>query len=351
MGLMAVSRKKRKVLVTCILGILLIGDIFCMNMKTSFFCGDDSNSETDSNTYDQIYYMIDQKGEEIVSDQTFTVLSYKMNLRLKQIMYADVTLELEKNASNTYPMTLYHQYEVDTVTDGDGNTLEYERKGDYLTVFGGEGKNICITYHGGLSNCYSNRQAMFLPGWFAYYPIPGYHTIIEEYQYIENWQEEKVEYDITVDTDVSVFSNLPRVEENHFRGNTKGATLISGFVAEAELDNGIRCIYPYLDRWDDPVKDVEDTSININQSEDRQRVLDILEKNWTEDSEKVIIIYPVNLMNADITWTEDTLMGNLSWHNLYSRYQENHTFLDVAEPTDSVETIQRGRMREARNND
>jgi hypothetical protein len=229
---------------------------------------------------------------------------------------------------------------VDTVTDGDGNTLEYERKGDYLTVFGGEGKNICITYHGGLSNCYSNRQAMFLPGWFAYYPIPGYHTIIEEYQYIENWQEEKVEYDITVDTDVSVFSNLPRVEENHFRGNTKGATLISGFVAEAELDNGIRCIYPYLDRWDDPVKDVEDTSININQSEDRQRVLDILEKNWTEDSEKVIIIYPVNLMNADITWTEDTLMGKLSWHDLYSRYQENHTFLDVAEPTDPVETIQ-----------
>lgn len=255
-------------------GILVAG-LACMTgawiysgLPTSFYNNEKSLASTDSTAYDQWRYVVDETTQQ--STESFRVQSYVMKLKLRRQMEAEVTIYLDDHDLNTYAMTLYHLYQIDSITDEEGTELPYQRNGDYLIVERQEKELEAITvrYHGGCANFYSNQTQVNLPGWFCYYPMPGWHELYdaENFEYYCNVLEYPVPFDVDIDAKATIYSELERVEGNHFQGNDIGPSFVAGYVKEYCTEDGIRIVYPYLDSLDNPYSEIR--------PEDFQTVLD-----------------------------------------------------------------------------
>lgn len=328
LGLLLGTRNRHKKWLVPIMVLFMVGDFAYMYLPASFYSGNDSYGVSDSQLYDQMAYMIDENVEGKQKDG-FSVASYEMEFSMGRLMEASVSVFPVDEDLSEYRMTLYHLYDVKGVTDGNGNVLSYERDGDYLTVYNQSGslKSICIDYKGALASFYANVEMINLPGWFAYYPIPGYRPIYQDYEYIDNYLEEAVFFDISVDARTTVYSNLKRIEKNHFVGVGCGATLVSGFFKETELESGIRCIYPYLDKMCDPIAEVD--------KEDKEYVLEYLSEMWEEEQEKTIIILPVAI-NGGVKENvqKGFLVGNVAWRILARNLRETGNLLGEGNDTE-----------------
>ena len=135
---------------------------------------------------------------------------------------------------------MYHGYNVLKITDIEGNALKYNREGDYVTVIGnGNLQLISIKYSGYSPILYSNYQACSLPGFFAYYPIPGFYKITGDYTTYNPIEiKSETEFNIRVDSARQFYSNLDEVknEKNCFVGVTSYPTLFSGFYKSNSSD-------------------------------------------------------------------------------------------------------------------
>lgn len=284
-------------------------------LPASFYSMNDSLSASDSGLYDQWTYMIEgvepAEGEAEEKATEFQAVKYELHLVLRRQMKAEVTLYPDRQEEPVYTMTLYHLYQVDGVTDGEGNPLGYRREGDYLTVYPNEAalEAICISYHGGCANFYSNRREVNLPGWFAYYPVPGRRTIYEDYRYARNTLEEPAEFDITVDAGrTTIYSDLERVEGNHFQGTTTGPTLLAGFIKEMELENGSRCIYPYPDKYFTP--DMGDGEEYCGKTLEVLQELDL--------GADTIVFTPNLVGDQTYIYEKDRIVDYWSWGNIWT---------------------------------
>lgn len=327
LGLLLSSRSLHKKWLVPIIVLCIAGDFTYMYLPASYYSGNDSYGVSDSQLYDQMAYMIDETvaGKE---EDGFLVASYKMEFNMGRLMEATVSVVPVDGSLSKYKMTLYHLYDVKSVTDENGVALSYERNGDYLTVYNQAGSlgSICIDYRGALANFYANAEMINLPGWFAYYPIPGYHSIYQDYEYMDNWLEEDVYFDILVDTRTKVYSDLNRVEGNHFAGESCGVTLVSGFFKEMELENGIHCIYPYLDKLCDPAATVD--------REDKEYVLEYLDEMWADKQEKTVIILPVAITGVEGRIHDSSLIGNWWWRSLARNLRETGNLLGEEKDTE-----------------
>ena len=317
LGLVLISKNRHKKWLAPAMVLLLVGDFAYMYLPASFYSGNDSYGASDSQLYDQMTYMIEENVEG-KKDGGFQIASYKMKLSLGRLMKNSVCLFLQDKNLPEYKMTLYHLYEVEKVTDQSGAALPYEREGDYLTVHNPSGslESICIDYKGALASFYANAEMINLPGWFAYYPIPGYRPVYQDYEYVNNQLEEDVSFDISVDARAKVYSDLQRIEGNHFAGKSRGVTLVSGFYKETELENGITCIYPYLDKTCDPLAEAH--------REDKEYVLDYLGEMWEKEQGKTVIILPV-VINGSVReyLQENSLVAAGAWGSLAYALKEN----------------------------
>lgn len=287
-------------------------------LPASFYSMNDSLGPSDSGLYDQWTYMIEgvelpEGGQEAESD--FRAVKYELCLVLGRQMQAEVTLYPDRQEESLYTMTLYHLYQVEQVTDGTGNPLPYRREGDYLTVYPEEAgvEAICVSYHGGCANFYSNWNEVNLPGWFAYYPIPGRQTVYADYCYARNTLEEPAEFDITIDAGrTTIHSDLNRVEGNHFHGSTTGPTLLAGFVKEMELENGTICIYPYLDKYYTP-----DMGTGM---EDCRKALEVIQA--ADLGEKTIAFTPNLVGDQTYIYEKDRIVDYWFWRNIWGSAEE-----------------------------
>ncbi|MBO5470211.1 MAG: hypothetical protein J6A03_10820 [Lachnospiraceae bacterium] len=299
-------RFKRVIMISSV--ILLSISFAYINRPYSFYEANDSLGENDSITYEQMSY--EQNGEMGISEnREFEIERYEMDLKVRNGLTAQVKVYLKDTNFDRYPMTLYRQYNVKNVCDEDGNALSYQREGNYITVFNDKGslKCICLEYEGYLANFYANYNEMFLPGWFAYYPMPGYKSIYEEYAYVGNLFEEKIAFDINVDTNQKIFSDLDEKSKNHFSGKSYGPTLLSGYVSEMTIDHNIRVIYPYLSKMSVPDSNVA--------KEDFQTTIQYLTDKWGEDEGGVIIITPGLADQCPDCMRDNLLIGSSIWKN------------------------------------
>lgn len=304
------KRKKRWALV-CVLG--MVGTLYYMYLPASYYCANESYGASDSIMYDQIRYEIENQSVKR-SIVEYNILKYEMKLDMGRQMNAKVVIYPEQKNLESYDMTLYHLYNITKVTDGTGQELEYQREEDYLTIFssGEEVEKLCIEYNGGCANFYSNKSDIYLPGWFAYYPMPGYRCVYDDYTYMDNRFEESLEFDIEILGAQKVYCDMKRIEKNHFVGESCGPTLLAGFVEEKVLDNGVTCIYSYLDKMADPDAEIAQEHKNIVWNE--------LEKNveWCNMDEKYIVMLPI-MPGGDTprtVWKHSTINGIQDWRNL-----------------------------------
>lgn len=205
-------------------------------------------SSSSSAMADQYYYDI---GEYRVDecDSDFDVTQYIMDLDVDRLLKATVTLKVSECLPE-YKFTLSHSYNVKCVLDETGRNLKFSREGDTLIVYcPNESKCFTVEYTGANEAYYANSQGVNLRGSFPYYPIAGFHQISEDGFYMNPlFLEKETDFDIRVNCDIKIFSNLPEVAKQHFVGKTKGPTLIGGLYDSYEC-YGIQVVYPFFSTW------------------------------------------------------------------------------------------------------
>lgn len=326
----------------------LFCSVWCLiysGLPASYYCNSETLGADDSGLYDQWHYIIDGTEQSEKGDSAFQASAYEIRMKLRRQMQAEVILYPAQKELSSYDMTLYHLYEVEEVTDTEGTVLNYERQGDYLRVYRDteplEGIRIC--YRGGCANFYSNQNEVNLPGWFAYYPIPGIHEIyhVEEHRYANNTLEQPAEFYVEIDAGGTIYSDLEQVERNCFQGNSTGPSLLAGFVKEVELPGGITYVYPYLD--DVSIPDLVHHSHGFGSQagipgsdsyelktiyEDIQSSYEyVLERLQQEDCkiQTIMCMPPLASQDAYI-YEEERIVDSVTWKSLRMVYEESGGF-------------------------
>lgn len=232
---------KKTALKAVLLSLTLLISTF--NLVGYFYGGSHIEKGAQLDSISMSDYLFYTENEQKNQDPDFEVTSYDMDLSIYRQLDAEVSMTLSDTGLEYYNFTLYHGYNVLKITDIEGNALKYNREGDYVTVIGnGNLQLINIKYSGYSPNSpilYSNYQACSLPGFFAYYPIPGFHKITGDYTTYNPIEiKSGTEFNIRVDSARQFYSNLDEVknEKNCFVGVTSYPTLFSGFYKSNSSD-------------------------------------------------------------------------------------------------------------------
>lgn len=222
---------KKTALKAVLLSLTLLISTF--NLVSYFYGGSHIEKGAQLDSISMSDYLFYTENEQKNQDPDFEVTSYDMDLSIYRQLDAEVSMTLSDTGLEYYNFTLYHGYNVLKITDIEGNALKYNREGDYVTVIGnGNLQLINIKYSGYSPILYSNYQACSLPGFFAYYPIPGFYKITGDYTTYNPIEiKSETEFNIRVDSARQFYSNLDEVknEKNCFVGVTSYPTLFSGF--------------------------------------------------------------------------------------------------------------------------
>lgn len=229
---------KKTALKAVLLSLTLLISTF--NLVGYFYGGSHIEKGAQLDSISMSDYLFYTENEQKNQDSDFEVTSYDMDLSIYRQLDAEVSMTLSDTGLEYYNFTLYHGYNVLKITDIEGNALKYNREGDYVTVIGnGNLQLINIKYSGYSPILYSNYQACSLPGFFAYYPIPGFHKITGDYTTYNPIEiKSGTEFNIRVDSARQFYSNLDEVknEKNCFVGVTSYPTLFSGFYKSNSSD-------------------------------------------------------------------------------------------------------------------
>lgn len=229
---------KKTALKAVLLSLTLLISTF--NLVGYFYGGSHIEKGAQLDSISMSDYLFYTENEQKNQDPDFEVTSYDMDLSIYRQLDAEVSMTLSDTGLEYYHFTLYHGYNVLKITDIEGNALKYNREGDYVTVIGnGNLQLINIKYSGYSPILYSNYQACSLPGFFAYYPIPGFHKITGDYTTYNPIEiKSGTEFNIRVDSARQFYSNLDEVknEKNCFVGVTSYPTLFSGFYKSNSSD-------------------------------------------------------------------------------------------------------------------
>ena len=221
----------------------------------------------------------------------FAISEYNMNIVVSDCLDAVVSICVSECNLTQYQFTLYHGYKVETVVDEKGHKLIYERYGNFLDVTCEESTEyIYITYSGNAIKYYANRQGICLPGYFAYYPLPGHVLIWDTNQetmkpYLGNG---KTHFRIKVNSDLRSHSNLAALGDNMFEGDACVVSLFGGLIEEKKVGD-VAYIYSPIGQ----------TNSNLDN--------DILKKTWTKLTEPLSISKDFSLEGKKVVYLPPTI--------------------------------------------
>lgn len=251
-------------------GLAVIGtavSLISFFQPTSAVSLDCGVSGQDALTADDVYYQRnDCMDMTQYREADFRVKSYDFDLAVRRELKAEVTVELDGSGLQEYYFTLYHGYRLENVRTSLGTGLPFEQKGDHIRVLAPEGEQVTaltFTYEGSGKRHYSTEQGIFLPGYFAYYPMPGWRQVyIWQNGYSGNTFEGlgyEVPFHGQVHTEVPLYSNLSLGGDGMVSGTSDGMTLLGSYFAEECEVEGCRIVYPLLcDDQERPDEDKEE---------------------------------------------------------------------------------------------
>ena len=238
------SWKHRALVVSLSVVTLFFAVTFSGRHDDYIMCKD---SRPDGMIYSERNYRLNENTAVAPQKADYAIKSYELNFCVDGSLSCNATLNLEDNTLSEYAITLYHGYVISTVTNLNGDPLEYRRDGDYLTVYTTKPLDgIKINYRGNSSKYYANNQAIVLPGYFPYYPMPGHISLWDDSSssFIPVTSMQETLYNVSVSASHSVISNLPATARNVFSGYSNGLTLYAGFVTLTERGNTKYCFSP-----------------------------------------------------------------------------------------------------------
>lgn len=234
-----------------VVSLSLAGVLAVINLVGYFKGGShyEFGPQLDSISMESYYYNKYNKPKTMDAD--FSVEKYDMKLNIWRQLDAEINMKLSDESLNSYNFTLFHGYRVERVTDSDGMELPFDREGDYLTVHSNKNTpSLNIKYSGYSPILYSSSQGCVLPGFFPYYPIPGFYDFIKSQSYTPILDLKKAEFKIDISSPRQFYSNLNSEEQNKncFIGKTDYPTLISGFFRD-DPDDDYKIIAQTVKGW------------------------------------------------------------------------------------------------------
>ena len=79
-------------------------------------------------------------------------------------------------------------------------------------------------------------RSVALPGYLPYYPVPGFARFWESGQIVVNTDREPAYYEVYVDSNLTVASNLQKIDDNTFSGSADAVSLYGGMIVSEETD-------------------------------------------------------------------------------------------------------------------
>ena len=211
------------------------------------------------------YYIINKTSPPDACPE-FKITSYDMELKLSNVLHAEVKASVSPSNLDIYGFTLYHGYKVKSVRDESGRDLKFRQNDDWIEVeSAGETSSLTFTYSGYSNTHYSNGQGASLPGTFAYYPRAGYVTCYGDTGYETLTLDEPTQFDVKIKNRKKFFTNLNRTGKNTFSGKTTGLTIVGGFYKEDKIGD-TNLVYTYVDM---DVNEIKKVFSNLMQTYDR----------------------------------------------------------------------------------
>lgn len=224
------------VLLLCVSSLFLAGAMQSGNDSVLRLHDGATGAQTD------FYYETTHEPKEAAAE--FEILTYELDLTVRNRLYAQAELTVTQNPSGDhYLMTLYRGYQVTSVTDGEGDPLDYTREGHYLDILypmdTAQG-TIRIEYQGTGNRYFSNYQGIALPGYMPWYPKAGWLKLWDrETNSVKiNIESKESEFYVHLDTELPVVSNLESTGECSYSGTATNVTFVGGLMTE-KSDGGI----------------------------------------------------------------------------------------------------------------
>ena len=255
------GKKKRlfSAVVCLVAGLCLLPFVFRSNSDIIY---DDMNSEGAGR---EISYYERNKITPPDACPEFKITSYDMELKLSNVLHAEVKVSVSPSNLDIYGFTLYHGYKVKEVKDESGRALKFEQTGDWMVESAGETSSLTFSYSGYSNTHYSNGQGAALPGTFAYYPRAGYVVCADDNGYEYLTLDEPTQFDVKIKNRKKFFTNLDRTGKNTFSGKTTGLTIVGGFYKEDKIGD-TNLVYTSVDR---DVNEIKKVFSNLMQTYDR----------------------------------------------------------------------------------
>lgn len=317
-GILFAEWKKKRLLVCQSLAVLvMIGAVLLWNYPVS---GAYYGYQDDSDALYKPLYMdnANEPDTYIMPDPGFSVKQYEMELHIGNQMSAEVKVKVSDATCVQYAFTLFCGYDIIDITDAEGNSIQYEREGNWITVHRGDKELdwILFKYQGrGTNRYYAGRQGIFLPGNFPYYPMAGKHNIYS--QGLCQLPDEEMEFLVKLIYDKEVYANIKEIKSNILSGTSNHLTLAAGFWKEQVIE-GIDYIYPCIGT---------DYNPEIN-----QYITDAVKEYWDKEIEgavqdysihgKKILISPFAFEAGNYMFGSDLviLCGRYDLENFYTHY-------------------------------
>lgn len=285
-------------------------------------------------------YREQEQDDTVPCKGNYQVQSYDLALKVGANLKCNALLHFGENTLSEYPVTLYHGYEITRICDLNGNTLRYDRNGDHITIYADSPLDgVEIDYRGNGNKYYANDQAIALPGYFAYYPMPGHlelwNTQNSSFAPVTDLPE--TEFHVSVDSHLQVYSNLPEQENNTFSGTSTGVTLFAGLLQTTKIEGIQYCVSP-----------LEERRIGISKSELEERwgyIADVLDLDVELSMTGKTVFYLPMTVSSNFAFNEKIIMmddqifiGNIvDEGRICSRYLES--FIPVQEETELLRTV------------
>ena len=256
------GKKKRlfSAVVCLVAGMCLLPFVFRSNSDIIY---DDMNSEGAGR---EISYYERNKITPPEACPEFKITSYDMELKLSNVLHAEVNVSVSPSNLDIYGFTLYHGYKVKEVKDESGRELKFKQTGDWIEVeSAGETSSLTFSYDGYSNTYYSNGQGAALSGTFAYYPRAGYVVCADADGYEHLTLDEPTQFDVKIKNRKKFFTNLNRTGKNTFSGKTTGLTIVGGFYKEDKIGD-TNLVYTYVDM---DVNEIKKVFSNLMQTYDR----------------------------------------------------------------------------------
>ena len=248
------------------------------------------------------YYIINKTSPPDACPE-FKITSYDMELKLSNVLHAEVKVSVSPSNLDIYGFTLYHGYKVKEVKDESGRDLKFRQNDDWIEVeSAGETSSLTFTYSGYSNTHYSNGQGASLPGTFAYYPRAGYVTCYGDTGYETLTLDEPTQFDVKIKNRKKFFTNLNRTGKNTFSGKTTGLTIVGGFYKEDKIGD-TNLVYTYVDM---DVNEIKKVFSNLMQTYDRSfntiMVAELREGKYLRDYGDTLVFTGMSLTGIEMDY-------------------------------------------------